>query len=119
MSGQSARACIAAVMAGLLICVSAVPAAARECKTFPGVTQSIADCAREASEQEYDMVVDPLSTGAGTVTTETLIGRVILSFDLDETSEEIQYCIVSKPWIVTVNQIFDGIEDKFNGCRRE
>lgn len=118
MSGQYARSCVAVVIAGLLT-VAAGPAAARECKTFPGVTQSIADCAREASEQEYDMVVDPQSTGTGTVTTETLIGRVILSFDLDETSEEIQYCIVSKPWIVTVNQIFNGIEDKFNGCRRE
>ncbi len=117
MSAHSARSRTAAVTAGLLICLSQVSAAAGECKTFVGVTQMIADCARQASEQEYDVVVEPQGLGMGTVTTSTLIGRVVLKFDLDETSEAIQYCIVSKPWVVTVDQIFEGIEETFDDCR--
>ena len=107
------------VLTAGLTCICSAQAFARECKTFLDVTPEIAECARQTSELDYDLVFEPAGEDNGTVITETLIGKVVLDYDYDTTAETMHYCIVGKPWIVTTNQVFDGIEDTFEGCRAQ
>ena len=116
---QTGQSYVATVFAAGLVCICAVQAHARDCKTFPDVTPAIAECARQTSELDYDLVFKPAGDDKGTVITETLIGKVVLDYDYDTGAETMHYCIVGKPWIVTTNQVFDGIEETFEGCRAQ
>ena len=90
-----------------------------DCKTFHGVNQTIFDCVKKTSSAEHNTVYDPPTGNQGTATTDTPVGKVVVSFDLNTSTEAIQYCIVSKPWIVSASQIFDGIADSINSCRKK
>jgi hypothetical protein len=90
-----------------------------DCKTFHGVNQAIFDCVKQKSYAEHGTIYDPATGNKGTATTNiAVVGKIVVSFDFDPTAESITYCIVSKPWIVSVSQIFDGIGDTINGCRQ-
>jgi hypothetical protein len=89
-----------------------------DCRTFNGVTPAIFACVKEKSLQEHGTVYDPLTGNKGTATTVVpAIGTIVVSFDFDPGDATITYCIVSKPWIVSASQIFDGIGDTINACR--
>jgi hypothetical protein len=89
-----------------------------DCKTWNGVTQAIFDCVKEAGQREHGTVYDPPNGNTGTATTNVSgIGTVVLSFDFDPKTGGLTYCIKSKPWIVPVSSIFDGIGDTINACR--
>lgn len=88
-----------------------------DCKTFHGVSQQIFDCVKKTSSAQHGTKYEPPNGDKGTATTDTVVGKVVVSFDLNSGAESIKYCIVSKPWIVSASQIFDGIADSINACR--
>lgn len=91
-----------------------------DCRTFNGVTQAIFICVKQTSGREHGTVYDPENGNKGTATTKVpAIGTIVLSFDLVPSSESITYCIISKPWIVSASQIFDGIGETINSCRKK
>lgn len=88
-----------------------------KCQTFNNVDQALFDCVKKSSASEHGTVYDPPDADKGTATTKTIVGKVVLSFDLDTTAQTIKYCIVSKPFVVSSSQIFDGIKDSIDACR--
>ena len=90
-----------------------------DCKTFNSVTPAIFDCVKKASAVEHGTVYDPPSGNTGTATTNTTIGKVVLSFDLNPATGTITYCIVSKPWAVPASAVFNGISDSINACGKK
>ena len=62
-------------------------------------------------------VYDPPTGNQGTATTETIVGKVVLSFDLNTDTNEIKYVLVDKPVLAPEHQIWNGIESTINDCR--
>jgi hypothetical protein len=91
-----------------------------DCRTFNGVTQAIFTCVKLKSLKEHGTVYDPANGNKGKATTNVpVVGTIVVSFDLDPNTEAITYCIISKPWIVSASQIFDGIGETINSCRAD
>jgi hypothetical protein len=93
-----------------------------DCRTFHGVTQAIFACVKQKSLAEHGTVYDPATGNKGTATTKVpVVGTIVVSFDFDPNPnvESITYCIISKPWIVSASQIFDGIGDTIDSCRQK
>lgn len=91
-----------------------------DCRTFNGVTEAIFTCVKKKSLEEHDTVYDPPGAQQGKATTKVpVVGTVVVSFNFDPAAGTIQYCILSKPWIVTSAQVFDGIGDTINSCRSQ
>ena len=90
-----------------------------DCKTFHGVDLAGRRFIKKSSGVEHGTVYDPSSGNNGKATTNTAVGTIVVSFDLNPSDDSITYCIVSKPWIVSVSQIFDGVADSINACRKK
>ena len=90
-----------------------------DCKTFNSVTAEIFDCVKKASGVEHGTVYDPPSGNSGTATTETKVGKVVLSFELNPGNGTVTYCIVSKPWVVPSSAVFNGISDSIDACGKK
>lgn len=91
-----------------------------DCRTFNGVTEAIFNCVKRKSLDEHGTVYEPAHGNQGRATTKVpVIGTVVVSFNLDPATGAIVYCIVSKPWIVSAAQVFDGIGDTINSCRTQ
>jgi hypothetical protein len=91
-----------------------------DCKTFNGLNQAIFTCVKQMSLKDHGTVYDPVDGNKGMATTDLkAIGTIVLSFDLDPGRESITYCLISKPWIVSASQIFDGIGATINACRQK
>ncbi|WP_120632683.1 hypothetical protein [Ruegeria sp. EL01] len=86
-------------------------------KTFHGVTNTIFECVKKTSKSEHGTVYQPAQGDSGTATTSTIVGDVVVGFDLDPKAEAIVYTIKKKPFIVSDDQIFNGISESINACR--
>lgn len=89
-----------------------------DCKTYNGVSQAIFDCVKQASFKDHGTVYDPASGNQGNATTKTSVGTVVVSFNFNPDAGSITYCVVSKPWIVTDGEIFNGIASTITACQK-
>ena len=87
-------------------------------KSFPGVTEAIFSCVKQASAKEHGTVYDPPSADQGTAKTKTIAGEVDLSFDLNPATSTLTYAILHKPGIVPESSIWDGIGSTIATCQR-
>lgn len=87
-------------------------------RTFYNVSASIWECVKSTSNKEHGTVYNPPDANQGTATTSTPIGDIVLSFNFDPGQASVAYKIEKKPFIVSDNQIWDGIEDSINGCKK-
>jgi hypothetical protein len=88
------------------------------CKNFDGVTETVFQCVKAKSRQEHDTVYDPPDADQGTATTNVpVVGTIELTFDRNPSTNVILYCIVKKPFIVSNDQIFNGIADTISACK--
>jgi len=86
-------------------------------KTFPNVTPAIWSCVQTTSVQQEGTVYDPPPpSSSGTASTKTIVGEVVLSFAVDSGQNTVTYKIVKKPFVVSENQIWNGIQSMINGC---
>jgi hypothetical protein len=86
-------------------------------KTFPGVTDEIWACVKSSSAKDNGTVYDPPDANQGTATTKTIVGTVVLKFDFEPADTSVTYEIVSKPFIVTADEIWNGIQSNINSCK--
>ena len=86
-------------------------------RSFGGVTQAIWECVKTTSYQQHGTKYVPPDGNQGTATTSTPIGDVALTFDYDPTKETITYTIVKKPFLVSDDQIWNGIQETIDGCQ--
>ena len=54
-------------------------------KSYKNITAAIFSCVKTISEKEHGTVYDPPDANQGTATTDTAVGKVIVSFDLNPT----------------------------------
>ena len=86
-------------------------------KTYSGVTEQIFACVKANTAKEHGTVYDPLDGNQGTATTDTVVGEVILTYDLDPATSEIKYTLIKKPVLAPEHEIWNGIEGAINACR--
>jgi hypothetical protein len=87
-------------------------------KTWYGVTPEIFTCVKTTSEHDHGTKYDPPDADQGTATTSIpAIGEIVLGFNRDS-SGALTYTIQKKPFIVSESQIWNGINDSINGCRK-
>jgi hypothetical protein len=89
-----------------------------DCNTYQNVTAAVFACVKSTSSQQHGTVYNPPDGTSGTATTNTPVGQVVLSFDLDTTNDAITYCLVSKPWMVPESDIWNGIASTISGCQQ-
>lgn len=85
-------------------------------RSFGGVTPAIWECVKTTSFQQHGTKYVPADGNQGTATTSTPIGEVVLNFDCDPTRDTVTYTIVKKPFLVSENQIWSGIQETVDGC---
>ncbi|MGB8509529.1 MAG: hypothetical protein WCD76_14175 [Pyrinomonadaceae bacterium] len=86
-------------------------------RSFGGITQAVWECVKTTSYNQHGTNYAPPDANQGTATTSTPIGDVVLTFDYDPTKETVTYTIVKKPFLVSDNQIWSGIQDTADGCQ--
>ena len=86
-------------------------------KTYSNVTEEIFACVKATSSKAHGTVYDPPTGNKGTATTDTVVGKVKVGFDLNTDSNEITYTLIHKPVLAPEHDIWNGIEDAINGCR--
>jgi hypothetical protein len=86
-------------------------------KSYDNITEAIFDCVKAASARAHNTVYDPPDADQGTATSPTPVGgHVVLTFNLDTTTNVLSYDIKSKPFLVTDSEIWDGISSTIKGC---
>jgi hypothetical protein len=114
------RSCHIASLAALgALVLSMQAASAADSKRFSGVSKSIHDCVKRNGASEHGTVYDPKDGDKGIGETATMVGKVKVSFELNAADSSVVYVIISKPFIVSDTQIFDGIADAINACRKK
>ena len=88
-----------------------------DCQTFNNVSAAVFACVKQQSAQQHGTVYAPPDGTSGTATTDTAVGTVIVSFDLDEASGSITYCIVQKPFLAPESAIWNGIASTISACQ--
>ena len=88
-----------------------------DCNTYNGVTAAVFACVKTLSASQHGTVYDPADGTTGTATTDTPVGTVVLSYDLDTTNNTITYCIVKKPFLAPESAIWNGIASTISACQ--
>jgi hypothetical protein len=86
-------------------------------RSFAGVTQAVWECVKTTSYQQHATKYVPPDGNQGTATTSTIVGDVVLNFDYDPTKDTVTYTIVKKPFLVTDDKIWNGIQETIDGCQ--
>lgn len=87
-------------------------------KAFNGVTPAIFSCLKATSGQQHGTKYAPPDGNQGTATTETSMYSVVLGFNFDPSSGVLTYTLIKKSWIVPINEVWNGIADTINSCRK-
>ncbi len=86
-------------------------------KSFDRVSPQIWECVKANSYKERGTVYQYTGPTKGTATTEvTAIGTILLNFDYDAPKDTVTYNIEKKPFMVSANQIWNGIQSTIDGC---
>lgn len=86
-------------------------------RNFGGVKQAVWECVKKTSYEQHGTKYVPADGNQGTATTSTPVGEVVLNFDYDLAKETITYTIVKKPFLVSDDQIWNGIQETIDGCQ--
>jgi hypothetical protein len=91
-------------------------------RTWSGVRPDIFACVKATSARDHRTKYQPSDAHQGTATTEITVfgktvGTIVLGFNLDS-SDALTYTIQEKPSIVSESQIWNGINDTIDGCRK-
>jgi hypothetical protein len=87
-------------------------------KVFHGVTPAIFACLKTTSEQQHGTKYVPPDGNKGTATTSTSMYKVELGFDFSPDSGDLTYTLIYKSWIVPIAEVWKGIGDTIDSCRK-
>jgi hypothetical protein len=85
-------------------------------RSFGSVTAAVWSCVKSTSLSEHGTVYAPEGSNVGTATTSTVVGQVVLGFNYDPVKDTVTYTIQQKPFIVSDDQIWNGIQDTIDHC---
>ncbi|MEA5550949.1 hypothetical protein VB713_08155 [Anabaena cylindrica UHCC 0172] len=84
-------------------------------KTFSGITEAIFECMKAKSDAEDGTIHTP--GNQGTVTINTIIGQIVLEFNLDTSQQTLDYKIIKKPFVAPDNRVWDNVERLIKRCQ--
>jgi hypothetical protein len=84
-------------------------------RTYSRITKVVFECMKAKSDAEDGTIHTP--GNKGTVTINTIVGQIVLEFNLDTSQETLDYKIVKKPFLAPENQIWDNIEQLIKHCQ--
>jgi hypothetical protein len=87
-------------------------------KVFNGVTPAIFACLKTTSGEQHGTKYAPPDGNQGTATTETSMYSVVLGFNFDPSASTLTYTLIKKSWIVPIGEVWNGITDTINSCRK-
>lgn len=85
-------------------------------RSFGGVTETIWQCVKSTSEKEHGTKYEPPDADQGTATTNTPVGQVVTGFDFVAAKDTVTYTIQKKPFLVSDDQIWNGIQETIDHC---
>lgn len=85
-------------------------------KAFGGITPAIWNCVKTTSYTEHGTVYSPAGANIGTASTSTPVGDVVLGFNYDSVKDTVTYNIQKKPFIVSDDTIWNGIQETIDHC---
>lgn len=85
---------------------------------FHGVTPAIFECMKATSEKQHGTKYVPRDGNKGTATTSTSMYKVELGFEFNPSSGDLTYTLIDKSWIVPISEVWKGIGDTINSCRK-
>lgn len=88
-------------------------------KTFDGVSAEVWEQVKAIARDRYGTTFDPDSSECGTATTATPVGTVIVDFMRDPAADQMTYTLRHKPFFIMSGQIWRGLAETIEGCRRE
>jgi hypothetical protein len=112
MTGTVSRFALGSI--GLL--AFAVPAAAQESRTFPGVTPAVFECMRSKSEARDGTVYEPRDANRGTATTSSPLWSIVIDFVFEPATGDLHYTVVRKTFLIPVQAVWDGIVNLIAEC---
>ena len=88
--------------------------------TFDDVDEALFEKIKTASTKAHGTVYYPDVGDKGTATTAIpVLGKVVLGFDLDAQSKSLTYTVLSKPGVVSLRDLRNGIDATIKACRQE
>ena len=87
-------------------------------KSFSNLTQEVWNCVQTTSVRDHGTkYTPPPPSNKGTSSTGTAVGQIDLTYDFDPSAGVVHYTITHKPFVVTQNEIWNGIQKTIDGCR--
>ena len=87
-------------------------------RTFTDIDRRTWERIKALGRQQHGTVFAPAEGLAGTATTSTPVGTVVIAYTFDPGSQHLTYTIVNKPFLVPAPMIWDGIERAVEACSR-
>lgn len=88
-------------------------------RTFENVDAVLWERLRTIGQREHGTTFEEAQGNAGTATTPTPIGSVVLGYAFDPEKCTITYTIVRKPMLAASGLIWNGIATTIERCRQE
>lgn len=88
-------------------------------RSFDGVSAALWAEVRAYGERRHGTVYSGAADAAGTATTRTVVGEIVLAYTHDPAHDRVTYRIERKPMLVAATQIWDGIARAIEDCRSE
>lgn len=88
-------------------------------RTFDDVSIDVWEKVKTLARDRFGTIFDPESSPAGTATTVTPIGDVVIDYALDADTEQITYTLRRKPMLILSGQIWTGLAETIDRCRQQ
>lgn len=91
----------------------------RDSRTFEDVSVDVWERVKTMARDRFGTTFDPETSPAGTATTATPIGDVVIDYALDPETEEITYTLRRKPMLILSGQIWSGLAEAIDRSRQQ
>lgn len=91
----------------------------QDSRTFEDVSSHVWEKVKTIARTRFGTTFDPETSPAGTATTSTPIGEVVIDYALDADAEQITYTLRRKPMLILSGQIWSGLEETIDRCRQQ
>ena len=86
-------------------------------RTFPGVTPDTLSRMQELGRASYGIVYNPPVGSAGTATSQTPLGQIVIEFVHNNENSELTLTLIEKPPLLPEKLLWSGFVNTLNSCR--
>ncbi len=101
----------------LLVAAPAGPSMAAASHTYSGVTPAVFACVKSTSMEAQGTVYVETEANHGTATTTSTLWSVVMDYVFSPETQDLQYWMVHKTWVVPADAVWSGIAEMIASCR--